>query len=70
MGRHDRGNRDQEQPGELTADERAELRRLRSEVEIQRQILRKTAAWLAQEMDEGQADLGAEHAPGMSHPPA
>lgn len=66
MGHHDRGNRGQEQPGELPADERAELRRLRreaielrSEVEIQRQILRKTAAWLAQEMDEGPGGLGA-----------
>jgi transposase-like protein len=66
VGRHHRGNRGQEQPGELTADERAELRRLRreavelrSEVEIQRQILLKTAAWLAQEMDEGPGGPGA-----------
>jgi hypothetical protein len=63
VGRHDRSNPSQEQPGELTSGEYAELRRLRretvdlrSEVEIQRQILRKTAAWLAQEMEEGRVD--------------
>jgi CHAD domain-containing protein len=48
---------------ELTASERDELHRLRQEadelrgeVEIQREILRKTAAWLAQEMQEGRGD--------------
>jgi CHAD domain-containing protein len=60
---HDPGDRDQGQPAELTASERDELHRLRQEadelrgeVEIQREILRKTAVWLAQEMEEGRGD--------------
>jgi CHAD domain-containing protein len=68
MTRQPRSSRDpgdpgQGQPAELTTSERDELHRLRqeadelrSEVEIQREILRKTAAWFAQGMEEGQGD--------------
>jgi hypothetical protein len=57
------GDRGQGQPAELTTSERDELHRLRqeadelrSEVEIQREILRKTAAWFAA-MEEGQREV-------------
>jgi hypothetical protein len=71
VGCQDRSDRVRDQPGELTAGERAELQRLRretvelrSEVEIQREILRKAATWFAQEMKEGRIDPPVEGWPG------
>jgi hypothetical protein len=67
VGCQDGGDREQDRAGELTAGERAELHRLRretvelrGEVQIQRQILRKVAAWFAQKMQEGGVDRPPE----------